>query len=217
MIICFSQPKQVKLAATATASSAQKMSGRESRSREQKKVYAFGSSTPRYLEYLDHIPRQYRVYNVKLRSRAKTTDPERRTLAEYMSAARTSPTRAGGRDRSLDSSSAGGRYAFGSRTPRHLSYLDHIPSEYRVYDVRLEAVPAGMDGEKRSKTTASFMPSSKPALHSIARAIPCFYWYILVITITTRLLIFCDFPCIGLALLLLCVRTSPIGTFSRGF
>jgi hypothetical protein len=47
-----------------------------------------------------------------------------------------SPKGAARRDLSIDTYN----WAFGSSTPRELSYLCAIPPEYRVYNVRLEAI-----------------------------------------------------------------------------
>lgn len=119
------------------------------------------------MTYLDNIPKVYRVYDVKVRPprTARSTGP---TIKDYMREARqdTSPVRR--RDRSLDSS-AHKKWAFGSSTPRELSYLNRIKPEYRVYNVKLERV---IDDERRSQTT-NFVPSRKSSdacpCHSFGR------------------------------------------------
>lgn len=126
-------------------------SGRQSR--PERRVYAFGSCTPRTLSYLDNIPKVYRVYNAKIRRSARSTGP---TLKDYMREARQDVSPVRRRDRSLDSS-LHNKWAFGSSTPRELSYLKKIKPEYRVYDVKLEGV---IDDDRRSQTT-TFAPTRK--------------------------------------------------------
>lgn len=109
-----------------------------------KMPYVFGSSTPREFSYLDHIPAKYRVYNVKMRSERRSR--EEPSLRDFMREIRNpSPTRRL-RDRSVDS--AARFFVFGSSTPREMSYLERVPHEFRIYDVKLSNM-----NDKRSKTT----------------------------------------------------------------
>lgn len=109
-----------------------------------KKVFAFGSSTPRELSYLNLLPHQYRVYDFKTPTRRSRRD---KSLQDYLKDART-----GSPGRPVEIRPGEGPiYAFGSRTPRAFLYLEHICPEMRVYDVMLTSSDA-ING--RSKTTA---------------------------------------------------------------
>lgn len=113
--------------------------------------YVFGSSSPRDLSYLDFLPAKLRVYNTRLRSMREKNEP---SLSDYLRKIRAelrsgSPERRV-RDRSVDSASR--YYVFGSSTARDLSYLDRLPWEYRIYDVKLGS--KSRKGDKRSKTTS---------------------------------------------------------------
>lgn len=119
--------------------------------------YVFGSSRPRDLSYLDFLPAKLRVYNTRLRSMRAKDEPSLGDYLRQLRAALTtgSPDRRP-RDRSVDSASR--YYVFGSSTPRDLSYLERIPWEFRIYDVKLGS--RSRRGDKRSKTT-SFSSSGR--------------------------------------------------------
>lgn len=117
-----------------------------------KMPYVFGSSTPREFSYLDHIPAKYRVYNVRMRMSRRSTREEP-TLRDFMNEIRNPSPNSRRRDRSVDSASR--LFVFGSSTPREMSYLERIPPEFRVYDVKLVgAVGNSYNNDRRSKTTS---------------------------------------------------------------
>lgn len=87
--------------------------------------FAFGSSTPRDLSYMNKVPCKMRVYNVKTEPTEKRDDPP---LSQFVKMAHTNT-------HTVDSST--GKVAFGSGTPRQFLHLSQIPSSLRVYDVPL--------------------------------------------------------------------------------
>ncbi|KAF8359338.1 hypothetical protein PRIPAC_94333 [Pristionchus pacificus] len=85
--------------------------------------FAFGSSTPRDLSYMNKM----RVYNAKAEKEDNRDDPP---LSQFVKMAHTTT-------HSVDSSSLCGKVAFGSGTPRQFLHLSSIPSSLRVYDASL--------------------------------------------------------------------------------
>ncbi|GMS89285.1 hypothetical protein PENTCL1PPCAC_11460, partial [Pristionchus entomophagus] len=88
--------------------------------------FAFGSSTPRDLSYMNKVPCKMRVYNVKAEPLDRRDDPP---LSQFVKMAHTTIH--------SDSSSSSGKVAFGSGTPRQFLHLCQIPSSLRVYDAPL--------------------------------------------------------------------------------
>ncbi|GMT19111.1 hypothetical protein PFISCL1PPCAC_10408, partial [Pristionchus fissidentatus] len=89
--------------------------------------FAFGSSTPRDLSYMNKVPCKMRVYNAKAEPMEKRDETP---LSEFVKMAHTNHI--------VDSSlSSGSKVAFGSGTPRQFLHLSQIPKSLRVYDARL--------------------------------------------------------------------------------
>lgn len=121
---------------------------------EMRKEIGFGSHTPREFSYLDFLPAQYRIYNVKLRP---LNSNRTKTLGEYLAEIHgEDKSRAKSEIRSKD----GHIWAFGSCTPRIFNYLEQINPQYRVYDVLLHP-----SGKFRSKTTMSFVSGTRNVSH----------------------------------------------------
>ncbi|GMR42187.1 hypothetical protein PMAYCL1PPCAC_12382 [Pristionchus mayeri] len=91
-----------------------------------KASFAFGSSTPRDLSYMNKVPCKMRVYNAKVESTDRRDDPP---LSQFVKMAHSTAHPEEGTN--------GGKVAFGSGTPRQFLHLSHIPKSLRVYDAPL--------------------------------------------------------------------------------
>lgn len=125
------------------------------------KSYVFGSSTPRDLSYLDHLPLQYRLYDSKFPANMRRS---RRDEAEEADGR--SPSRGRhGRQASTERKGTAGNHPFGSATPREFSYLETLQYQFRVYDVKLMPVNGGEQYHKPRSKTAMSLSTTSTYLH----------------------------------------------------
>ncbi|VDN05834.1 unnamed protein product [Thelazia callipaeda] len=88
--------------------------------RSERKTFVFGSSTPRDLSYMRHMPATLRTYDCKVKP---TSRPKTDTISHYMRQARSvTRTQSGSREGSGDRFTRTS-FAFGSSTPRLLSQM----------------------------------------------------------------------------------------------
>jgi hypothetical protein len=132
----------------------------------KKRVFVFGSSTPRELSHMSAVTRRQRLIDAKKEKAEAGADingEPRKDILYYMRQvgwemgtqlkhdsslvlkARSVPPGSRGQ---LDR--PGSNWAFGSSTPRELSHLVKVKPEQRVYDVKLRC-----GGAERSVTTSA--------------------------------------------------------------
>ncbi|MCP9259611.1 hypothetical protein DINM_002545 [Dirofilaria immitis] len=123
---------------------------RKTLERNERKTYVFGSSTPRDLSYMNSVPATLRIYDSKIKPMKRAKD---QTLVHFMRQAR-SVTRSQSKNRDYSGDRAvHGTFAFGSSTPRILSYLCGTAREYSNDKINPQV-------GRRSYTTPTF-PTSR--------------------------------------------------------